>query len=220
MARPKGKGKKPTKKAVKKPVTATVQTAGKGGKRTTKTVRKTKMVKKTTKETTEETVEGNATTRYAYRPGMRFPVAAQIVGEYLDKLKARHGGSLTAEELEKAARSKGSPVHACFEWKQRKAAYQHRLYQARTLLRSCEITIVIGSSRQKTRELRVRQTVFDPVARGDRVGAYVSLPAAVVRNKPRTRILDAALAELRSFRRKYSHLVELAEVIDAIDGVL
>jgi hypothetical protein len=81
------------------------------------------------------------------------------VRDELARLTAVHG-VLRAEDVVQAARDPASPLHDRFEWDDEKAAEQHRLAQARTLIRT--VTIEIKSS---TISLSVPAYVSTPGAR-------------------------------------------------------
>jgi len=56
----------------------------------------------------------------------------------LDELNEAHG-HLTPDLVVQAAQDEQSPIHSIFEWDDGKAAHQHRLWQARRLIRSVQI---------------------------------------------------------------------------------
>jgi hypothetical protein len=62
------------------------------------------------------------------------------VSKHVRALYDEHDGQLTAEILLVAATPDSHPLHAHFEWDDSVAATQHRLEQARRLIRSCRVT--------------------------------------------------------------------------------
>jgi hypothetical protein len=95
-----------------------------------------------------------------------------------------HGGRLTPEQVVSAARDRRSPLHAVFEWDDKKAAASHRLFQARVLIKSVRLTI-------ETTELSAPRRV--PAFGTDVAnGAYATLD--VLRQDPDA-ARDAAIAE-------------------------
>ena len=56
----------------------------------------------------------------------------------LDELNQAHG-HLTPELVLNSALDSDSPLHSVFEWEDSKAAHQHRLWQARKLIRSVRV---------------------------------------------------------------------------------
>jgi len=72
---------------------------------------------------------------YRWKKGKTRNADAQVVGERIDRM----GGDvhLVVED----ARSSKSPFHELFEWDDKAAALQHRLWQARQVVRSLEIVI-------------------------------------------------------------------------------
>jgi hypothetical protein len=67
----------------------------------------------------------------------------KVIQQELATIAARApGGVLTPEDVLEAARREDSPLHVHFEWDDAKAGYQHRLDQARRLIRiRVEVTI-------------------------------------------------------------------------------
>ncbi len=56
--------------------------------------------------------------------------------EALEQIRAEGGGVLHPANVVEAAQDPASPLHADFEWDDGEAAIQHRLNQARTLIRA------------------------------------------------------------------------------------
>src|SRR6185437_11347508 len=76
---------------------------------------------------------------YNWKDGARQKLSAQVVGDELERLRQTNNGELTAELALDAARPKSSPLHDGFEWDDTVAAEQHRLTQARSMIRSVVI---------------------------------------------------------------------------------
>ena len=55
---------------------------------------------------------------------------------YIKGLFAKHGNSLTSDQLVQAAEAQNSPIHELFTWNNRRAAHLYRLRQAARILRS------------------------------------------------------------------------------------
>ena len=66
-------------------------------------------------------------------------------------------GRVTPEAVLKAAESESSPLHAYFEWDNDVAAHEHRLNQARDLIRQVRFTITY-----EDRSYKVPRYVSDP----------------------------------------------------------
>lgn len=71
---------------------------------------------------------------YVYRHGFSVPgVSASEVAEELDRI--RETGDLTPQAVVEQSQSDDALLHPAFEWDDAKAASEHRLQQARQLLR-------------------------------------------------------------------------------------
>jgi hypothetical protein len=99
---------------------------------------------------------------------------------------------------------------------QKEAAHQHRLNQARHLLRAVHITIITED--EKVYEVSIASNVDSEL--NDKERAYTSTEDGLNDPTYRAKILKNALRELKMFRAKYAVLEELATVMDAANGVL
>ena len=149
---------------------------------------------------------------WSFRKGSRIKADPTVTGEYLESLEAKHAGGITPKILLVDARKKKSPLHDEFEWDDTVAAELHREEQARYILRHIEVMLVLAPKDS----LPVR--AFAHVETAGAPG-YVNIEAVLSTLDYRDQILDQALSELRSFRRKYADLKELAEVFAALDAI-
>ena len=77
---------------------------------------------------------------FQFKPGSRFPIAADVAGQELDRLHTLHG-ELKPDDVVHAAQDPESPLHAVFDWEDTRAAHKWRVHQARNLIRSVTVTI-------------------------------------------------------------------------------
>lgn len=145
---------------------------------------------------------------YKVKSGARLPVSAQTAGDECERL--RSDGRLTPRNLVDESRPEDAPLHKCFEWDDTTAAEKWRETQAAYIIRSVEV--VIEQSPTPTRAFVA--TVSD----GNR--RYESIGYVLRDSDGRDALLDSARRELLAFRRKYQTLHELADVFDAIEGVI
>ena len=144
---------------------------------------------------------------------------AQAVGERLEVLKARTGGSLTPELLLREGRRESSPLHPCFTWDDAVAGNKYRLWEARHLFRSLEIEVTVIKPKDGTEKSLGFQKVHLNVRGGD-VDEPVYVDVRTASPKCREALLAQALREAQSWRERYRQLKELSEVFDALDGLL
>ena len=65
----------------------------------------------------------------------------RIIRQEMDRIRKQNpDGLLLPNEMVESAREAASPLHRCFNWDDAAAAHQHRLSQARTLIREIEVT--------------------------------------------------------------------------------
>lgn len=135
---------------------------------------------------------------------------------HIETLMEQHGGCVTAEEVVADAARPDSPLHACFEWDDAKAAGLFRLEQARHLLRSVEVQLHTPAGNMRT----VRGTACVTVQRdGQAVTAYVKMERALAEPELRAQVIATALNEAKAWSARYQQYQELWPICAAIDGV-
>ncbi len=153
---------------------------------------------------------------YEFSEGARFQAGAnadaKAVGEHLELLRKQHKGELTPSDVLEDARHDNSPLHSFFEWDDSVAAEQHRLQQARGLIRSV-VAIYVREDKPATRT-KMFVHVPEPGAPHYREASH-----AMSQSKTREMVLKTALAELHAWKRKYKDLQEFAALIDIIDRI-
>jgi len=161
---------------------------------------------------------------YKAREGSRVPKhKAQSYGEYLQWLKESVGEEgLKPEYIVKKAKSKKSPIHDFFEWDDSRAALEHRLEQARNLVRS--ITVVVKYE-EKTEETRAFQHIITVTEDGDEDKGYRSLEEIQANVSFQEAIVERARREYKGwlFRykqyQKYEEFIPLSPIFDAMEEV-
>ncbi len=100
-----------------------------------------------------------------------------------------------------------SILHSCFEWDDRKASEQYRIWQARELIVSVEVTYPDGKR---------RQVYVSPVQARPSGEGYHRLVDVMSDKERRAEFLAQALDELERVCAKYEDLCELAGVRAAV----
>ena len=114
----------------------------------------------------------------------------------------RSRGSVTAEEVVRAARPKASPMHSRFEWDDALAGPLWRAEQARSWIR--HLTVAIDSP--ASGPIVTRRVVNVPSDDGDR---YMLTAEAVTDPVAWPAVMQAALRDARVFTRKLQSLEAL-----------
>jgi hypothetical protein len=133
----------------------------------------------------------------------------KIIAE-LRRIAKANGGLVRPSDILKAAMPEGSVLHPCFEWNDGKAAQEHRLWQARQLLR---VTVEYVGEADEAVPIRVFVSLTN-----DRTSDGGYRVTSEVMNSPvrREQLLADALAEMERFQQKYAKLKELVEVFAAM----
>lgn len=137
---------------------------------------------------------------YVARSGSEFSHKdAAIIGPVLKSLSEQ--GGVTARDVLDTARSKNSPLHAYFQWDDKVAADEHRLYQARSMLRSIRVRYVDGDGIE-TKEARAFQVVrtapFETAPRRYRTFQVLHGDTAFA-----AQMMDSAIDDLMNWKHKY-----------------
>lgn len=132
--------------------------------------------------------------------------------EFIRKRSA--DGILQAEDVVEFARDERTALHSEFEWDDTVAAHQHRLEQARKIIR-LTVTVIESPAGPQT----VRMYASCDSDRMKPGGGYRSLVEVMNSEDLRDQLLHAALRDLRTVRRKYQQLRELQPIFRAIDRV-
>lgn len=141
------------------------------------------------------------------------------IAERLEQIRKLNAGRLTPEAVVEDARDEESPLHASFEWDDAKAAADHRLNQARTLIRSVKVEY-----NTESRVVSAPFYVHDPEA-GDEQG-YV--PVAKLRNEAdlASEVMRSEMARVEAGVMRASGIAgvlgleaELAEMLERVQVV-
>jgi hypothetical protein len=155
---------------------------------------------------------------YEFRTGSVFQSGAKadpkVVGEALESLRQQFKGELTPEDVVETARSKNHPLHAYFEWDDAAGAHQHRLAQARGLIR-CVVAVY---HTPKPETPYVKAHAFTHVPEGETSHYRATTEVMRVKNT-REAVLRRAWDELLQWRRRYKDLAEFASIFATADEV-
>lgn len=151
-------------------------------------------------------------TRYRAASGARLThQQAQVVGETLESL----GDEFTPADVLKVAKAKKSPLHTFFEWDDTEAAKEHRLEQARGLVRSVRVVITTPNGMDETRAFHsVRIHEEEPHR------AYAPTTRILSDAALSDQVIERARSELIAWKRKYESYSDIfGPVIQAIGTV-
>lgn len=134
----------------------------------------------------------------------------EAIRKRLAEIERANGGRLTPDAVVADAKDKNSPLHDCFEWDVKKAAHQHWLDQARTLITSIRVV-------QKVDTTTVRSVYYvrDPAASDSEQG-YVSVERL---RSDKDMAREAIVAEFSRVADMLRRARELAVALDAADDV-
>ncbi len=134
----------------------------------------------------------------------------QSIIDRLSELAESNGGRLTPDIVVEDARVKGSPLHDCFEWNTKQAAYHYWRAQARQLIKSVKIEI-----RTETRKIRAVAYVRDPDCEKTEQGYVSIMQLKSETDKAREVIVSEFARASAALERAHS----IAAVLDMTDEV-
>lgn len=140
--------------------------------------------------------------------GSRFKVSAEVAKGVMDKLASEE--RLSATELVKVSMPEDAPLHGEFEWDDEIAGQKWRESQASCMIRSIVVTVEDAPQVENIR-------AYFNLEQGMR--EYIPVHVIMSDDAKRERLLDLAIRELASFRKKYEQLTELAGVFAEIDKI-
>ena len=153
-----------------------------------------------------------------WKRGFRHKIDPEKAYAETERIKAKNGGVLTAGMVVEKARAKRNPLHKQFEWDNDIAAEEHRLEQARTMLRS--IQVVYAEAPQVAPQRVYVTTTEPPLKENPARKVYRSVDEVLEDPVARDELLGNAIRQAISFRRKYNALSELSQVFRAIDELM
>jgi Mg2+ and Co2+ transporter CorA len=131
-------------------------------------------------------------------------VDPQVVGEQIERLRMKRGGSFDAADLVNEARSKYSPLHDIFEWDDTEAAELYRRQQARHLL-SCVVMVSEVQTEEKESVRRVFVSATD-----DGTRAYTTVSHILSNAELRAKFLKKLHKELEVLQKRCEMYEDIA----------
>lgn len=154
---------------------------------------------------------------FEFAEGARFQPGkhpeANVVGAHIEMLREKFKGELTPEDILDDAKHDNSPLHSFFEWSDSAAAHQHRLAQARGLIRS------VVAIYTKPDGPAVRQRAYVNIKKAGEPQHYRETGHAMSLKSTRDVVLRQAWREFQAWRNRYRDLKEFSDLFDAADEV-
>lgn len=135
-----------------------------------------------------------------------------LVLEELSFIEKRDG-VVTPEAVVEFAKDETTQLHGQFNWDDGEAAHQWRLFQARQVIRAMVTILPNGNEDVVTKAyVHIVETSRNPTG-------YIEVRKVLSDEEYRKQMLNTAHRELKTFRKKYAHLKELAALFDVIDSL-
>lgn len=128
---------------------------------------------------------------------------AQTIGEALEKIRLARGGELTPANVVKEAENPTHYLHGFFEWDDAKAAEQHRLDQARGIIRLVRLADTGAEDAPRA---------FISIG-SDKGTSYRSFNDVKASADLTDAVLASAQRDLETFERRYRSLKEALEFV-------
>ena len=147
-----------------------------------------------------------------FRNSERLNMKKEDLFDVMEHIRQKNGGVLNPPEVVRDAEPVGSVLHECFEWDNALAGYEHRLWQARELIRHCIVEMPDSPNKH------IRAYFSLPEDRG-KVGYRLTTEVAGDAQL-RVKMLAEAKRDMIMFRKKYTILKELVDVVMVAVGEL
>lgn len=150
------------------------------------------------------------TIEYVWTGNLSATVNPNTVGRTVTAV-AKRNGVCRPDDLVEVATPPDSEMHPLFNWDDAAAAHQHRLDQARRVIRSIR---VVSEEVVETAPTFVHVSLVhdDGVTNG-------YMPFASATEEQQAQVLRSALGQLRGLQRRYESLRELAPIWTALDDI-
>lgn len=128
----------------------------------------------------------------------------------------REQSVITAQNVLRAASNPSSVLHSAFQWNDKKAAYEYRLWQARMLIRS---VYIVDSTNKDAAPVRAFVNVYPEDDSEDFINdrGYVFTPTIASKANYKTQVLNYALEQLRGWRNRFGNYKQFFKVVKEID---
>lgn len=145
-------------------------------------------------------------TAYAWKHNSRHKIQAQVAGEEISRIRDDRGLFFTPSDIVEEASPDDAILHPEFEWDDEKAAHEYRKDQARHLIDHV-VVVKVDTEPQDF----VRAFVSIRTEEGPR---YTETAYAFSVPDLREDVLSQAMADMRTFERRYHQYLDLAKVMD------
>ena len=135
----------------------------------------------------------------------------------LERIRMNHGGILYPHDVVKEAADADNPLHNSFEWDNEKAGHEHRLWQARQIIR---ITVEAPKDLPEGKPIVLVPRYISLKEDREKDGGYLLLSDVLADKRLREKLLSDAKGDMRFFTRKYEKLNELVQVFESMKEVL
>ena len=137
----------------------------------------------------------------------------QAIRAELETIRRKNKNILRAEDVVEFAKDPNTALNGCFEWNDKRAAHQHRLEQARTIIR---VHIIV--TEMKTEPVRTFVSLIND--RKTKGGGYRHIKDVMSSDEMRESLLQEARWDMERFKAKYKNLLQLSKVFDSMEEVL
>jgi len=113
-------------------------------------------------------------------------------------------GSIEPKTVVEVAKDVNNPLHNYFEWDDKKAGIEYRLWQARQLITK---VYIVTEDDEKVQ-------VFHNININEIDSAYQELPVILSNADKKKQLIQSALREIKYWQDKYKTISELSEIIN------
>lgn len=157
-----------------------------------------------------------------YKQGFRVGTPVEVTFAALEKYRAMNNGLLDPEFVVKMSEPEDAPLHDELEWDDSVAGHKFRVEQMRYITRSIEVVRdeENGPTTRAYEAVRVEIGESEESEMPATRKVYLRTEDMLADPAMREALLQQAVRDAQAFQRKYAALVELAELVNAIDATV
>lgn len=157
-----------------------------------------------------------------YKTGSRITCcSAAVAYREIERNRKENGGTVDLNKLVTNSKPKDAPLHNAFSWNDKEAAHKFRVQEARYIVRSIEVVDQEVSEPYRAYESVEVEVVSEDQEDTQKVEhVYRSTKEVMSTQAGRDMLLQKAIRDMYTFKKKYAVLSELAIVMASIDETL
>ena len=155
-----------------------------------------------------------------WKEGTRISASASDVYKFFEDIRVRAGGELDVDLAVKESKKKSSPLHNHLEWDDKIASHEYRKIQVKEFIRKIEVIYSETNTPVRAYESIKVEVVDNKSEKPEVKNVYRRTEDILADPASRSELLGQAVRDALAYKKRYSALSELSQIIDSIDNVI